>query len=42
MIANVFIGWDQREEDAYTVCVRSLLEHASKDVKINKITIVKT
>ena len=37
MIANVFIGWDEREEDAYTVCVRSLLEHASRDVKINKI-----
>ena len=31
---KIFIGWDLREEDAYTVCVKSLLEHSSIPLEI--------
>jgi len=34
---NIFIGWDSREEQAYEVCVKSLLKHSSKELNIQPI-----
>ena len=34
---KVFIGWDSREQDAYNVCVHSLLKHASIDIEVYPI-----
>ena len=31
---NIFIGWDSREEQAYEVCVKSLLKYSSKELNI--------
>lgn len=35
----VYIGYDNREDAAYRVCVRSLLNHASIDLKLTKLDI---
>lgn len=34
---HFFIGWDERERDAYQVCAHSLLRHASCEVKIHPL-----
>jgi len=34
---KVFIGWDSREQDAYDVCVHSLLKHSSVELNIQPI-----
>lgn len=31
---NVYIGWDSREEDAYNVCKKSILDTSTVDVEI--------
>lgn len=36
---NVYIGWDSRESKAYEVCVKSILKHASKPIKIYPLKI---
>lgn len=30
-MTNIYIGWDKQEQDAYNVCVGSLLEHGTID-----------
>jgi len=37
MTLKVFIGWDEREQEAYDVCVKSLLEHSSVELDIQPI-----
>lgn len=34
---NIFIGWDSREEEAYEVCVKSLIHHTSRELNIQPI-----
>lgn len=34
MNRSIWIGWDPREEDAFRVCVRSLIDHASRPIDI--------
>ena len=31
---KIFIGWDSREDDAYKVCVHTLLKHSSMPLEI--------
>lgn len=37
MTLHFFIGWDSREQEAYDVCVHSLLRHASVDIQIHPL-----
>ena len=37
MTLNIFIGWDEREQEAYDVCVKSLLKHSSEELNIHPI-----
>jgi lipopolysaccharide biosynthesis glycosyltransferase len=34
---NILIGWDSREKEAYEVCVKSLIHHASRELNIQPI-----
>src|SRR3546814_20155024 len=33
----VFVGWDQREDDAYQVCRKSLIRHSSVPLYVRKL-----
>ena len=37
MTLKIFIGWDEREQEAYDVCVKSLLKHSSVQLDIQPI-----
>ena len=37
MSLKIFIGWDEREQEAYDVCVKSLLKHSSVELDIEPI-----
>ena len=37
MTLKIFIGWDEREQEAYDVCVKSLLKHSSVELDIQPI-----
>ena len=37
MTLKIFIGWDEREQEAYDVCVNSLLKHSSVQLDIQPI-----
>ena len=37
MSLKIFIGWDEREQEAYEVCVNSLRKHASVELDIQPI-----
>ena len=37
MSLKIFIGWDEREQEAYDVCVKTLLKHSSVELDIRPI-----